>query len=187
MEEFNPKGVPEEHWHQLKGNRAYAIKCDEDRIVHLRFGIGGLFIAVGKGEEKELIVSSINLADGNLTEVARFGQNKIMTLGRSSDCQIRISHPILSRKHVELSVEGNVLVVKDLGSTNGSFCHSENFFFDIEDYISKHVGSDSPDSTMDEIHEAFGPPINDFLKKRSEQGKVDTIPAEPEKPKPENS
>jgi len=160
--------IPEEHWHQLKANRLYAIKCDGDVPAHLRFGIGGLFLAINVGEDKERILNSVNVGDGTMTEITRFKQGKVLALGRSSECQIRISHPILSRKHIEIETFGDVLAVKDLGSTNGTYCFSENFFFDIADYLARHPTQQNAESTIDEVHEIFGTGIDEFLKKYSE-------------------
>lgn len=48
-----------------------------------------------------------------------------MTLGRSNECDIVLSVTHLSRKHAELSVVGNKLVVKDLDSANGTFVNGK--------------------------------------------------------------
>ncbi|MET0283508.1 MAG: FHA domain-containing protein [Polyangiales bacterium] len=43
----------------------------------------------------------------------------VLTLGRSSDCQITIDDPLVSRVHAELTVTENGVKVRDLGSRNG--------------------------------------------------------------------
>ncbi|NNM34563.1 MAG: FHA domain-containing protein [Gemmatimonadetes bacterium] len=43
------------------------------------------------------------------------------TLGRSKDCEVIISHESLSRKHAQIRRENEKLLLKDLGSTNGTF------------------------------------------------------------------
>lgn len=48
-----------------------------------------------------------------------------MSLGRSNECDIVLSVTHLSRKHAELSVIGNKLVVKDLDSANGTFVNGK--------------------------------------------------------------
>jgi len=48
-----------------------------------------------------------------------------MTLGRSNECDIVLSVTHLSRKHAELSVIGNKLIVKDLDSANGTFVNGK--------------------------------------------------------------
>src|SRR5213593_4413573 len=42
-------------------------------------------------------------------------------IGRKNDCGLRIPSPLVSRQHCELSCSGSKLVVKDLGSSNGTF------------------------------------------------------------------
>jgi hypothetical protein len=59
---------------------------------------------------------------------------------------------------------GNILMVKDLGSTNGSYFHTQCEHFDIDSYVESHPPKDAADSTLDAIHEAFGPTLDDFLK-----------------------
>lgn len=48
-----------------------------------------------------------------------------MVLGRSNECDITLSVSHLSRKHAELSIVGNKLVVKDLDSANGTFVNGK--------------------------------------------------------------
>jgi pSer/pThr/pTyr-binding forkhead associated (FHA) protein len=57
-----------------------------------------------------------------------------MVLGRSNDCDITLSVSHLSRKHAELSVVGNKLVVKDLDSANGTFVNGKRI---TEDTLKK--------------------------------------------------
>jgi hypothetical protein len=42
-------------------------------------------------------------------------------IGRRNDCSLRIPSPLVSRQHCELTQAGNRLIVKDLGSSNGTF------------------------------------------------------------------
>lgn len=44
-----------------------------------------------------------------------------MVIGRGSQCDIVIPGTHLSRRHTEISIEGNHLRIKDLGSANGTF------------------------------------------------------------------
>lgn len=46
---------------------------------------------------------------------------KNLVIGRSNQCDIIIPGTHLSRKHAEISIEGNHLRIKDLGSANGTF------------------------------------------------------------------
>ena len=47
------------------------------------------------------------------------------TLGRGSDCDITVPGTHLSRRHVELTTQGNTLHVRDLGSANGTFINDK--------------------------------------------------------------
>src|SRR5581483_11525883 len=42
-------------------------------------------------------------------------------IGRGSETDLRVNHPSVSRKHCEISELEGALVVRDLGSTNGTF------------------------------------------------------------------
>jgi pSer/pThr/pTyr-binding forkhead associated (FHA) protein len=48
-----------------------------------------------------------------------------MVLGRSNECDIVLSVTHLSRKHAELSVVGDKLMVKDMGSANGTYVNGK--------------------------------------------------------------
>jgi hypothetical protein len=43
------------------------------------------------------------------------------TLGRSSSCDAQVNHGSVSSTHCEVTVNGDAIVVRDLGSTNGTF------------------------------------------------------------------
>ncbi len=46
--------------------------------------------------------------------------------GRSDDCEIPLPHPVVSRQHIEVSrAPDGDLVVRDLGSTNGTISENE--------------------------------------------------------------
>jgi pSer/pThr/pTyr-binding forkhead associated (FHA) protein len=46
-------------------------------------------------------------------------------IGRKTDCDIRIPLTEVSRHHVELVVEGSKVVLRDLGSANGTFVNNK--------------------------------------------------------------
>ena len=48
-----------------------------------------------------------------------------VTVGRKNDCDIRIPLAEVSRRHVEFRVESNSVIVKDLGSANGTFVNNK--------------------------------------------------------------
>jgi pSer/pThr/pTyr-binding forkhead associated (FHA) protein len=49
----------------------------------------------------------------------------VTTVGRTDDCQIRIRSSQVSRRHCELYEKRGGLVVKDLGSSNGTFVNGK--------------------------------------------------------------
>ena len=49
---------------------------------------------------------------------ARFA--RAAAVGRAEECEIRLPHPLVSRRHVELSCAGDAVTVRDLGSRNGT-------------------------------------------------------------------
>lgn len=46
------------------------------------------------------------------------------TIGRKTDCHIRIPLSEVSRRHAELFVKGDSITLKDLGAANGTFLNS---------------------------------------------------------------
>jgi pSer/pThr/pTyr-binding forkhead associated (FHA) protein len=48
----------------------------------------------------------------------------VTTLGRGSDCNLRIPLPTVSRHHCRILIKGEQLVVSDLGSSNGTFVNN---------------------------------------------------------------
>lgn len=46
-------------------------------------------------------------------------------IGRALDCDISILEPGLSRKHAELEPSGDKLIIRDLGSVNGTWVNAE--------------------------------------------------------------
>jgi predicted component of type VI protein secretion system len=57
--------------------------------------------------------TAIKLADG------------VTTAGRQEDCQLRIKSSQVSRKHCQLFEKNGMLLVKDLGSANGTFVNGK--------------------------------------------------------------
>jgi pSer/pThr/pTyr-binding forkhead associated (FHA) protein len=48
-----------------------------------------------------------------------------ITLGRGEAVDIRIEDPFASSRHARISRQGDLLVLEDLGSTNGTFLNGE--------------------------------------------------------------
>ncbi|PRI12355.1 FhaA domain-containing protein [Leucobacter massiliensis] len=61
--------------------------------------------------------------DGARHELAR----GVTTVGRGSDCGIRITDSAASRKHLEIVWDGKAGIARDLGSTNGSKIDGQRF------------------------------------------------------------
>jgi predicted component of type VI protein secretion system len=59
------------------------------------------------------VSSAVKLADG------------VTTAGRQEDCQLRIKSSQVSRKHCQFFEKNGFLLIKDLGSSNGSFVNGE--------------------------------------------------------------
>jgi diguanylate cyclase (GGDEF)-like protein len=55
----------------------------------------------------------------------------ISILGRSPDIEIVINDSRISRQHLEITVDGETVVLKDLGSTNGTFVNGEK----VEEHV----------------------------------------------------
>lgn len=51
---------------------------------------------------------------------------KPVVIGRTDQCDITIPGTHLSRRHAELLLQGDKLIVKDLGSSNGTFLNEKN-------------------------------------------------------------
>jgi len=51
-----------------------------------------------------------------------------MTVGRSSRCDIQIDQESISRNHCRFVVSGDGILVRDLGSTNGTYVNDEQVF-----------------------------------------------------------
>jgi len=87
-------------------------------------------------EGKTLVLSGtalLELGSGGWSLVADSGPEKgqvipvmeKIIIGRALECDISILEPGLSRKHAELDVIGDELILEDLGSSNGTFVNGE--------------------------------------------------------------
>jgi pSer/pThr/pTyr-binding forkhead associated (FHA) protein len=68
----------------------------------------------------------------NLVYFRRDGERKdfqldkpVCTLGRRQDCDLQIPLMGISRQHCQLSVQGDKILVKDMGSSNGTFVNGK--------------------------------------------------------------
>src|SRR3954447_16570600 len=58
------------------------------------------------------------------SETIKLGDG-VTTVGRHDDCQLRIKSSQVSRKHCELFEKKGILLVKDLGSSNGTYVNGK--------------------------------------------------------------
>ncbi len=65
------------------------------------------------------------VAEGDWLVGQRFNINQHALLGRDSSCDITIPGTHLSRRHAELAIEGHKLLIRDLGSANGTYVNDE--------------------------------------------------------------
>ncbi len=64
-----------------------------------------------------------------------FGDFPTVSIGRSPENIIVIPDPEVSRKHASLTFDGNRMVLKDLGSSNGSFIYNGKEFERVSDSV----------------------------------------------------
>ncbi len=163
MAKLVPKLVLDDAWVPLVQQRDYAVLCNSGDSAYLRFGLGhGMYIGVDPTPSGR-VVNSINFEDGAPSLMGKIPSDTKVILGRTSDCAVKIMHAIVSRHHLEITMTKNILVLRDLGSTNGTFIHNGAMFFDIEKYNEEHPPEKAAENTLDEIHQAFGPELDDFL------------------------
>lgn len=62
-------------------------------------------------------------ADGSKRDIPM--KRARLVIGRKPECDVRIPVPSVSREHCEVRVEGGKVVVKDLGSSNGTYVNRE--------------------------------------------------------------
>ena len=54
-----------------------------------------------------------------------FFRGRRYVIGRSPDCDVVLSDPVVSRAHAECSVDPNALIIRDLESKNGTYVNAE--------------------------------------------------------------
>lgn len=170
MHRFFPKEIPVASWRPMTVLRDYAVRALADETIHFRFGQShGVFILIAPSLAGDRFIHSIDFETGDPVVLGKLPEKTLVTIGRSSECDIKIMHAIVSRQHLSLYLDNNVLLVKDNGSTNGTYCLKENLFFDVEEYLQSHPLDKPEESTLDLIREQFGPTLIDFLKNYSQK------------------
>lgn len=161
-----PKSIEEQAWKKLDAKRAYAVRFNADEEIYLRLGPSrGVYLAIEQSSQVGIVVNDVSYNDGELNLIGQIDPNNSTVIGRTVESSIKIMHAIISRKHTELRAEGNILIVQDFGSTNGTFCYSKNIFFDIDAYVKEHPPDKAWEGTLDQIHEDFGVGLDNFLKR----------------------
>ena len=128
-------------------NTASGTFVNGDKIggpTNLRAGdtitVGGVELAVAEDNlsatGKTLVLSGtalLEVGSGSWSLVADSGPEKgqvipiveRVEIGRALECDISILEPALSRKHAEIELDGDKLVIRDLGSVNGTWVNAE--------------------------------------------------------------
>lgn len=173
MAKFIPKTTAENAWVALSPNRDYAARAEKNDTVNIRFGAGqGVYLAIAPAPTGRVIFG-VDFETGEQTLLARMPEGQPIIVGRISECLIKIMHAIVSRRHVEMRLAGNIVILRDLGSTNGTFIAPGTPHFDIERYIEEFPLHGGEDRTLDTVHEQFGPALDDFLRSYSQNKKED--------------
>jgi diguanylate cyclase (GGDEF)-like protein len=74
--------------------------------------------AGGKRDRAYLVV----LAGASVGEMYKVEGDKVV-IGRGQKAQIRLFDDGISREHAQIVIDGNQIILQDLGSTNGTFCN----------------------------------------------------------------
>ena len=83
------------------------------------------------------------IADSGPEKGQQIPVNELIEIGRALECDISILEPALSRKHAELEPLDGGLVIRDLGSANGTFVNAEK--------VDKQVLKDKIDLLLDDV------------------------------------
>ena len=109
-----------------KGSRAELQHEDILRIGESDFEVFNPSLAIKRLSSNQLVNASWELIGlDNWLQGQSFKVRGKTVLGRDKSCDITIPGSHLSRRHAELFVAGDKLLVKDLGSANGTFLNGE--------------------------------------------------------------
>lgn len=62
-----------------------------------------------------------------------------LIIGRASICDLRLQHPSISRRHAQITRQGDRFTLKDLGSQNGTFVNRVKIIGDLEIRIGDEI------------------------------------------------
>jgi two-component system cell cycle response regulator len=76
-------------------------------------------------EQKRDLAYLVVLAGVSAGEMFKIGAENKTVIGRGPKVTLRLNDDGVSREHCELAVDGDRVILRDLGSTNGTFCNGE--------------------------------------------------------------
>lgn len=65
--------------------------------------------------------------------------NETVAIGRGLDCDLQIPLPSVSRRHCELRLEGDTVLLKDTGSSNGTYHNTDRVTGEIAVSAGDHI------------------------------------------------
>lgn len=133
--------------------------------VNIRLGIGKSIFLEIVASAKGRIINLVDYELGTSEPLYNLTDQSSLILGRTAECNIKINHAYVSRQHLEMSADGEFLVIRDLGSSNKTYYLTDAVGLNIEEYVIAHPGRRNPDDTLDDVHETFGPQLDDFLQR----------------------
>ncbi len=162
MAQFIPKFITPEVWQQMTAQNVYAIKLSGDTPARFRFGMGlGLYIEISKSSQGH-VINVLDFESGEPALAGKLNPDVQVVVGRTSECQIKIAQPIMSRQHLELKVwNGQILVAKDLSSTNGTFMWNEIPLINLTLPVSEQ-------QSVDVLEKRFGIDVTPLLNEYSQ-------------------
>jgi FHA domain len=98
-------------------SRAVATEIPDATGLHPASQVPG---AVGGGEPRLIVERAPGHTPGMEYDV---GEGAV--LGRGDQAEIRLDDPFASSRHARLVRQGGILVIEDLGSTNGTYLNEE--------------------------------------------------------------